>query len=638
MQALIAPLKELAEYDEIRKVTRQGKGTVALSGCVDSQKLHMIYGLSDGLKYKVIVTYSDLKAKEIYEEYRFYDRNVMLYPAKDLIFFQADIHGNQLVQERIKTLRRVVEGKPVTIVTTYAALMTPQVLWEEKDIIRTERGGSLDESKLASRLVAMGYEKAYQVESPGQFSIRGGIVDIFDLTEENPYRIELWGDEVESIRSFDILSQRSIEKLESITVYPATEFVLSEEQIRKGISKLEKEADKQEKIFRDAHQPEEAHRIATQVSELKEQLLEFQSKINLEGYIRYFYENTVTMPELLSDMAGRSLVFYIDEPARVKEQADAIELEFRESMEQRARKGYVLPGQMNILYSGEQVAATLEKNAVVTLATMETKYGYFRTEMHVDIAARNIAPYNNSFEALVKDLKKYKKNGYRVLLILSVRPARLRQLVFFLKRMVLHQKFVAAGFDVAEVLVQIDTLVLHVEQTARDVRAVVGHAFQICQQIGQHEACGQRAFAALETGDVIRTQLVLQLVDDLLQRLDLPRKRQIVLQERPACEINDLAHGVQHRLKFFFCRVRERNALFLQLFRRFDNIDGVVCNALKIADQMQQLRRFHAVLLAHRLRGQMYEEGSQRVLIAVGIVLPLPDGGGQLRRKAEHGL
>ena len=304
MQALLAPLKELAEYDEVRKIVRQGKGTVALSGCVDSQKLHMIYGLSDGLKYKVIVTYNDLKAKEIYEEYRFYDRNVMLYPAKDLIFFQADIHGNQLVQERIKTLRRVVEGKPVTIVTTYAALMTPQVLWEEKDIIHTERGGSLDESKLASRLVAMGYEKAYQVESPGQFSVRGGIVDIFDLTEENPYRIELWGDEVESIRSFDILSQRSIEKLESITVYPATEFVLSGEQIRKGIARLEKEAAKQEKIFRDAHQPEEAHRIATQVSELKEQLLEFQSKANLEGYIRYFYENTVTMPELLADTSA----------------------------------------------------------------------------------------------------------------------------------------------------------------------------------------------------------------------------------------------------------------------------------------------------------------------------------------------
>ena len=206
----------------------------------------------------------------------------MLYPAKDLIFFQADIHGNQLVQERIKTLRRVVEGKPVTIVTTYAALMTPQVLWEEKDIIRTERAAVWTRADWHPDWWLWDM-RSLSGRKPGQFSIRGGIVDIFDLTEDKPYTYRTVGDEVESIRSFDILSQRSIEKLESITVYPATEFVLSEEQIRKGISKLEKEADKQEKIFRDAHQPEEAHRIATQVSELKEQLLEFQSKINLEA-------------------------------------------------------------------------------------------------------------------------------------------------------------------------------------------------------------------------------------------------------------------------------------------------------------------------------------------------------------------
>lgn len=424
MQALLAPLTELAEYDKMKASLKKGEGSISLTGCVDSQKLHMIYGLSDGLKYKVIVTYSDLKAKEIYEEYKFYDRNVMLYPAKDLIFFQADIHGNQLVRERIRTLRRVVERKPITIVTTYAALMTPQVLWEEGDVISVERGGSLNESELAKKLVAMGYEKSYQVESPGQFSIRGGIVDVFDLTEENPYRIELWGDEVDSIRSFDILSQRSIEKLESISIYPASEFVLSTERIRAGLAKLEKEAVKQEKIFRDAHQPEEAHRIVTQVKELKEQLLEFQSKINLEGYIRYFYEDTVTLPELLADMASDgkgsrsgSLVFFVDEPVRAREQADAIELEFRESMEQRARKGYVLPGQMDILYSGEQVAAKLSKSNLVTLATMESKTGYFKSEMKADISARSIAPYNNSFEALVKDLKRYRKEKYRVLLL-----------------------------------------------------------------------------------------------------------------------------------------------------------------------------------------------------------------------------
>lgn len=348
MQALLSPLHELAEYEHLRETLRKHGGPIALTGCVDSQKLHMIYGLSDGFRIKVIATYSDLKAREIFEEYKFYDRNVMLYPAKDLIFFQADIHGNQLIKERVKTLRRLMERKPLTIVTTYAAMMTPMSLWDrDTDVIDMERGGTLNESELAERLVAFGYEKSYQVDSPGQFSIRGGIVDIFDLTEENPYRIELWGDEIESIRSFDILSQRSIEKLESISVFPATEFVLDDARIRAGLKKLEAEAAKQEKLFRDAFRTEEAHRISSQMKELREQLLEFKSKVNLEGYIRYFYEDTVTMPELLLQMAAKfgganaGPVVFLEEPARIREQADAVELEFRESMVQRDRKSVV---------------------------------------------------------------------------------------------------------------------------------------------------------------------------------------------------------------------------------------------------------------------------------------------------------
>ena len=423
MQALLAPLGELAEFDHMRAALRRKSEPIALTGCVDSQKLHMIYGLSEGLGIKVIVTYSDLRARDIFEEYQFYDRNAMLYPAKDLIFFQADIHGNQLVKERVRTMRRLLEGKPVTIVTTYAALMTPLAMWDrETAVIELQQGGSLTEKDLARKLVSFGYENAYQVESPGQFSIRGGIVDIFDLTEENPYRIELWGDEVESIRSFDVLSQRSIEKLESISVYPATEFVLDDDRIRTGMKTLEKEAKQQEKYFRDDHKPEEAHRIASQVKELREQLVEFQSKANLEGYIRYFYEETVTLPELLIRAASQARggaypAFFLEEPARIREQADAVELEFRESMTQRAEKGYILPGQMNILYSGEEVAVRLLGGNVILVSTMDGKGGYFRAGIRMDVGARNVAPYNNSFEALVKDLKQFRKNGYRVLLL-----------------------------------------------------------------------------------------------------------------------------------------------------------------------------------------------------------------------------
>ena len=127
MRALLAPLQELGEYEELKKILGKEKAAVSISGCVDSEKLHMIYGLSDGFRHKVIVTFSDLKAKELYEDYQFYDRNVMIYPAKDLIFFQADIHGNQLIMQRMKCLRRLMEGKPTTIITTFDALMAPQI-------------------------------------------------------------------------------------------------------------------------------------------------------------------------------------------------------------------------------------------------------------------------------------------------------------------------------------------------------------------------------------------------------------------------------------------------------------------------------------------------------------------------------
>ena len=116
MRTFTAPLYELGEFEEITKLLKKQRAMAALTGCVDSQKLHMVYGLSDGFKYKIIVTFSDSRARDIYEDYQLYDKNVMVYPAKDLIFYQADIHGNQLVKERVKVLRRMMEGRPLTVI------------------------------------------------------------------------------------------------------------------------------------------------------------------------------------------------------------------------------------------------------------------------------------------------------------------------------------------------------------------------------------------------------------------------------------------------------------------------------------------------------------------------------------------
>ena len=180
------------------------------------------------------------------EEYRFFDKNVAYYPAKDILFYQSDIRGNVLTSERINALKMMAEEKECTIITTFDGLMNPMPAPEKfiQAVKKISVGDTVELNGLTRHLVELGYEKNYQAETMGEFSVRGGIIDIFPLTEETPFRIELWGDEVDSIRSFDPESQRSIENLEEIYIYPACELVLTEEELRNGVARIQKEAEK----------------------------------------------------------------------------------------------------------------------------------------------------------------------------------------------------------------------------------------------------------------------------------------------------------------------------------------------------------------------------------------------------------
>lgn len=425
MKSLLTPILELGEYNEMKTLLKKPGQTLALSGCVDSQKLHMINGISHDFHHKVIITYSDLKMKEIYDEYRFYDQSISIFPAKDLIFYQADVHGNLLTKERVDCLKNIIEAAPHTIVTTFSSLMSPILPLDyiKENIITLNTLATVEKESLALSLVKLGYEKNYQAEAPGQFSIRGGIIDIFGLTEDNPYRIELWGDEIESIRSFDSLSQRSIEKLDRITVYPATELVLSKEQLESGMKKIKKEGEIQVKALRNEFLTAEAHRLATQIAELEEQLFEFETTVNLDSYIRFFYDQIASFTDLFDP---DKTIFFIDEPTRVREHAAAVEMEFRESMSHRLEKGYILPGQAKILFSVADIAGRLSRKKVVTLAALDMKNPILTAGRKIDLTVKTISSYNNSFEALVKDLARLKKNNYRILLLSGSRTRAMR--------------------------------------------------------------------------------------------------------------------------------------------------------------------------------------------------------------------
>lgn len=416
MKSFTVPLKELKEYDEILSQIKKNQGIQQVSGCIDSQKAHWIYSLSDGFPYKIIVTYSDLKAKEIYEDYKFFNKNTVLYPAKDLIFYQADIHGNLIVKQRMKAIQSILEKKEMTLVTTIDGCMEHLVNLEviKSHILEITNVDTINVGKLADHLISLGYERVPQVENSGQFAIRGGIIDIYSLTEENPYRIELWDEEVDSIRSFDVLSQRSIENLITIKIYPATEMILTKERKESGLKKIEADEKLCYDTFRKQMKTEEAYRVKTLAEEVKNSLTEDLEGINLDSFQQYFYQDGSS---LLDYFPKKDTLIFLDEPNRLIEKGQITELEFRESMGNRLEKGYILPGQADALYHNEEIIGELNNRNCVALSTLDQIQKEWFIQDKYFITVKSVNPYNNAFDLLVKDLKKWKKSGYKILLL-----------------------------------------------------------------------------------------------------------------------------------------------------------------------------------------------------------------------------
>lgn len=416
MKAFVEPLNQLNEFLEIKKQVAVNKGIIQLSGCIDSQKAHMSYCISDGFKYKIIVTFSDVKAKELCEEYRFFDANCHYYPAKDVIFYNADIHGNLITKQRMDCIREIAEERPVTIVTTIDGLMdlvAPLSMYKTNRL-SLDLTSTIKIEEMTHKLQLMGYEKNYQVESAGQFSIRGGIIDIYPLTEENPVRIELWDEDVDSIRSFDTESQRTIENLQNIVIYPARETILTREEVKNGLEKMKKEADACASSLRNSFKTEEAYRIQSAFEAFSEQMTEMAGSVAIDSYMKYFYEEGISFLEYFN---REDTVLFLDEPNRLKEKASVVELEFRESMMNRMEKGYALPGQAEVLFGYQEIIAKLSSYHCVGLSALEPSHSDWKIYKKHNIDVKSINSYNGSFELLVKDLKQYKKNGYKIALL-----------------------------------------------------------------------------------------------------------------------------------------------------------------------------------------------------------------------------
>lgn len=357
MKSFLQPLQNLAEIEEIEKRIKENKGIIQISGCMESQKAHLIYGLSEGYSRRLILAEDERKAKELYEDCRFYDKNILFYPAKDLLFFQADIHGNLLIRQRMRVVKALLEQKDTAVVTSVDGCMDflPSLSKIKQRLLTYRNDSALDMEELKKSLVRLGYESVGQVEMPGQFSVRGGIIDIYSLTEENPWRIELWGDEIDSIRSFDVQSQRSLENLNEITIYPACEDFGEEEKV---------------------------------------------------SFLDY-------LPK------AETLIF-LDEPNRLEENAKAVEEEFLQSRKNRESKGCQTLSE-EWLCSYESLVKELNKRNCVSISALEPRQSGFKITEKYNLTVRSVSSYNSSFELLVKDLLQYKQQGYKIALLCGSR-------------------------------------------------------------------------------------------------------------------------------------------------------------------------------------------------------------------------
>lgn len=423
MKTFYAPLSELAGIEQLKKDFEVTGQPVMISGCIDTQKIHLVHAVVNDYRFRLIITGDEAKAREMQEDSRFFDKSSIYYPAKDFIFYSADVHGNQLAGERLRCIQKIIAAQDnktnITVITTIDGcvdMLMPLQRYRD-NIIHFKNSDIIDTEKLISKLVGIGYTRVPMIDGQGQFAVRGGIIDIFSYTDETPVRIELWDDEIDSIRFFDVESQRSVEKIQTYDVFPATEWILSEDEIDAGFEKVKDEVEKQlvtlgnDKKKKTQQEMDACNRLRHAYADFERTrdyskfILSFTDEI--EGFTDYFPKDET--------------VFVLDEPDRIMERMELISYEYEESMKNRLEGGYVVASQTKLMRPIAEVYKNIQSSRLMLLSSLDYKPKMLKPADYLRIDARSISSYNNSFEYLADDINKYKRTGYRVVLVCNSR-------------------------------------------------------------------------------------------------------------------------------------------------------------------------------------------------------------------------
>ncbi|MDF2613244.1 MAG: transcription-repair coupling factor [Clostridia bacterium] len=416
-EGLISPLKQLEGIERLMQALLNHQSCKVIN-MVDSCKAHFLYGVSCFTETPiVIITYDEISTKRLYEDMQFLkgEERVYIYPARDILFYNADVHSMDITSARIKVIEALNSGEDIVVIIPIEALLnplSPKETW--KAYTKTIRAGeTVNIEELRAYLIQVGYERVARVEAIGQFAIRGGIIDIYTPIDNEPYRIELWDEEVDSIRTFNVQTQRSINKIESFRITPNQEIIFPLELLKSCIPEIQADLKNISKKLLEQGKKESAKAIQEQVKEAIEQIKSDISPKGLEMYVPYSDMEIVSILDYIS----KNAIIYIDEPTKVREKSARTLLEYQESMKDRLEYGHILPKQIELIFDYEAIVKKMSSYTNVLLMNFDSVVKELDTAYTLSLRVYENNTFYKSIDLLEKDIRKWKSNQKKVVIL-----------------------------------------------------------------------------------------------------------------------------------------------------------------------------------------------------------------------------
>ena len=404
MNSLIKAVPNVKKFNDYLFEIIKGTTPIMLSGLTDVGKIHMAYSTKFYSEKPIcIITYNEMQAKKIIKDLAYFGDKVRFFPKRDVISFDYVAESKDTLFKRISVLNALVKQEMQIVVTTIEAAMQKMITKEKlyKNVMKLKVGDSFDLEDLKEKLVLLGYERYDLIEGKGQFSVRGGIVDIATSVNSG-VRIEFWGDEIDSIRKFSLATQRTEKMLEDIEIFPSFEFLL-ETDVDTVCERIG------DKIYPNSVK----EKVKEDINQIKSG--DFLTKI--DKYFDCFYQETDTLLTYLQD----NCVVFIDEIAKIKARAENITRDNTHLIKDLTEKNKIVPGILTEMKDYFKFSEELQKKQVVYLEKQDVGF-VDKESMHAkrngySFSYREVNFFRSSMDLLFEELQEAIKRGKQTIIL-----------------------------------------------------------------------------------------------------------------------------------------------------------------------------------------------------------------------------